>query len=107
MGSAQGEPIEVRILKSTICLFRKRETLYSLSSSAEGSDVQIAALLGVTVSSIFGSFKSLFEDRHRLEQITGGLQALRNQIDSLRTKFVALSKGLTVVITNSRDLLNV
>ncbi len=49
----------------------------------------------------------MFEDRRRLDQILTGLRALREQISSLKTKFVALSKGLTVVIKNSQDLLNV
>ncbi|KAF8341736.1 hypothetical protein F5887DRAFT_380707 [Amanita rubescens] len=101
----QSEALAERNIITT--LWDVLKTLYSLSSSPEESDVQVAALLGVTVSSIFGSFKSLFEDRRRLEQILSGLRALRQQISSLKTKFVALSKGLTVVITNSQDLLNV
>ena len=83
------------------------QTLYKLASTAEDSDVQIASILGVTISTIFGSFKSLFEDRQRLQQILNGLQALRDQISSLKTKFVVLSKSLTIVITNSRDLLSI
>jgi hypothetical protein len=35
-----------------------------------------------------------------------GLRALRDQLSSLKTKFIALSTGLTVVITNSQRLLN-
>ena len=48
----------------------------------------------------------MFEDSFRLEQILTGLRALRDQLSSLKTKFIALSKGLTVVITNSKGLLN-
>ena len=48
----------------------------------------------------------MFEDRARLEQVLSGLRALRDELSSLKTKFIALSKGLTVVITNSQGLLN-
>ncbi|KAF8326917.1 hypothetical protein F5887DRAFT_1288843 [Amanita rubescens] len=83
----QSEALAQRNIIAT--LWEVLKTLYSLSSSAEESDVQIAALLGVT------------------SQILSALQALRDQISLLRTKLVALSKGLTVVITNSQQLLNV
>ncbi|KAF8337656.1 hypothetical protein F5887DRAFT_1160992 [Amanita rubescens] len=101
---AQSEALAQKNIIAT--LWEVLKSLYNLASTAEESDVQIAALLGVAVSTIHGSFKTLFEDQLRLQQILSGLRALRSQLSSLKTKFIALSEGLTVVITNSQRLLN-
>lgn len=83
------------------------QTLYKLASTAEESDVQIAAILGVTISTIAGSFKNLFADQARLQKIISSLKGLRTRTQELKTRFVALSADLKTVSVSSKDLLDV
>jgi len=81
--------------------------LYKLASNAEDSDVQIAAILGVTITTVAGSFKSLFDDQLRLQKIISSLKGLRTRTQDLKTRFVALSAGLKTVSIGSKSLLDV
>lgn len=83
------------------------QTLYKLASTAEESDVQIAAILGVTISTVAGSFKNLFDDQARLQRIITSLKGLRTRTQDLKTRFVALSAGLKTVSVGSKSLLDV
>ena len=69
--------------------------------------MQIAAILGVTLTTITGSFKSLFDDQLRLQRIISSLKGLRTRAQDLKTRFVALSGSLKTVSTGSQSLLNV
>ena len=69
--------------------------------------MQIAAILGVTITTIAGSFKSLFDDQLRLQRIISSLKGLRTRTQDLKTRFVALSAGLKTVVIGSQSLLNV
>ena len=80
--------------------------MYKLASTDEDADVQIAAILGVTVQTTAGSFKNLFDDQHRLQKIISSLKGLLTRIQDLKTKFVALSVGLKNVSINSQSLLD-
>lgn len=82
-------------------------TLFKLASTAEESDVQISAILGVTISTITGSFKNLFNDQARLQKIISSLEGLRARTEDLKNRFVALSKNLTTTTTSSKTLLDV
>lgn len=81
--------------------------MYKLASSAEDSDVQIAAILGVTIATVAGSFKNLFNDQLRLQKIISSLKGLRTRTQNLKTRFVALSAGLKTVSIGSKSLLDV
>jgi len=80
--------------------------LYKLASNAEDSDVQIAAILGVAITTVAGSFKSLFNDQLRLQKIISSLKGLRTRTQDLKTRFVALSAGLKTVSIGSKSLLD-
>ena len=80
--------------------------MFKLASTAEDADVQIAAILGVTVQTIGGSFKNLFHDWHRLQKTISSLKGLLTRIQVLKTRFVALSDGLKNVSINSQSLLD-
>ncbi|KJA22822.1 hypothetical protein HYPSUDRAFT_185885 [Hypholoma sublateritium FD-334 SS-4] len=54
---AQSAALASKNIVST--LWEVLKTLYKLASTAEDSDVQIAAILGVTISTVAGSFKNL------------------------------------------------
>ena len=69
--------------------------------------MQIAAILGVTITTIAGSFKNLFNDRLRLQKIISSLKGLRTRTQDLKTRFVALSAGLKTVSISSKSLLHV
>lgn len=69
--------------------------------------MQIAAILGVTITTIAGSFESLFSDRLRLQRIISSLKGLRTRTQDLKTRFVALSVGLKTVSIGSQSLLDV
>ena len=69
--------------------------------------MQIAAILGVTISTVAGSFKSLFDDQVRLQRIITSLKGLRTRSQDLKTRFVALSSGLKTVSVSSQSLLDV
>ena len=81
--------------------------MYKLASTAEDSDVQIAAILGVTVSTVAGSFKDLFNDQFRLQQIITSLKGLRTRTEDLKQRFTALSAALKTVAIGSKSLLDV
>lgn len=81
--------------------------MYKLASTAEDSDVQIAAILGVTISTVTGSFKDLFDDQFRLQQIISSLKGLRTRTEDLKKRFTALSAALKTVAIGSQSLLDV
>ena len=80
--------------------------LYKLSTIAEDVDVQIAPILGVTVATIAGSFKILYDDQYRFQKVISELKGFRFQILDLRIKFNALSASLEFIFS-SRSLLDV
>ena len=69
--------------------------------------MQIAALLNVAITTISGSFKSLFDNKLRLQKIISSLKGLRTRIRDLKTRFVALSAGLETVSISSQNLLDI
>ncbi|EGO29888.1 hypothetical protein SERLADRAFT_413192 [Serpula lacrymans var. lacrymans S7.9] len=101
----QSEALAERSIVDTLWDILK--SLYKLASTAEESDVQIASILGVAVTAIYGSFQSLFADTARLQKIISSLKGLRSRTNELKKKFAALSTGLTAVVSSSRALLDV
>ncbi|KJA22828.1 hypothetical protein HYPSUDRAFT_185891 [Hypholoma sublateritium FD-334 SS-4] len=101
----QSEALANKNIVST--LWEVLKTLYKLASTAEESDVQIAAILGVTVSTVAGSFRDLFDDQFRLQRVISSLKGLRTRTQDLKTRFVALSAGLKAVSSGSKSLLDV
>lgn len=81
--------------------------IFDLADSVDEADIQVATLLDLDVSSLQGSFATLFKDRQRLQNVIASLKSLRDQISLLKTKFSALSQGLTSVTTSSSALLGV
>jgi hypothetical protein len=69
--------------------------------------VQIAPILGVTVATIAGSFKSLYDDQRRHQKIVSDLEGFHFRTQDLKTKFDALSTSLKIISLSSRNLLDV
>ncbi|KIK57577.1 hypothetical protein GYMLUDRAFT_172628 [Collybiopsis luxurians FD-317 M1] len=81
------------------------KALVKLSDSSEDRDIQIAALLDVSLETLKSSFSQLWSNQQHLKELIQGLTILKDNLSAIQNLFTALSNSLAGIISDTKSLL--